>query len=187
MENIRAAKLFWFCVVLMSVVYTVYRSSLEMHIQSKTVLTAMLNKRELSIINRTKLILVTSSQLWGLRFNMGRVGFINAGCEVNNCALTTNHTYIEDYNFDAFVVHGPTQRKGPWILPNRRRHQIFILFSTEPPGESLRLRDLFDDKVLFHIAYVKQPTTAYVKQPTTALSLNLKKVKGLQTRPLNGH
>lgn len=73
-------------------------------------------------------------QLWGFRFTMGRLGFINAGCEVTNCLLTTNHSYVKDYNFDAFLVHTPTQRKGPWILPNRRPDQIFIMFSTEPPG-----------------------------------------------------
>jgi hypothetical protein len=94
-------------------------------------------KSQLSIVNQTKIVLLTYPQLWGFRFSMGRVGFINAGCEVSNCVLTTNHTYVKDYNFDAFLVHGPTQRKGPWILPNRRRDQVFILFSTEPPGNQL--------------------------------------------------
>lgn len=93
-------------------------------------------KIQLSILNKTKIVLLTYSQLWGFRFNMGRLGFINAGCEVTNCFLTTNHTYVKDYNFDAFLVHTPTQRKGPWILPNRRPDQIFIMFSTEPPGNS---------------------------------------------------
>ena len=93
-------------------------------------------KSQLSILNETKIVLLTYPQLWGFRFNMGRVGFINAGCGVSNCILTTNHTYVKDYNFNAFLIHGPTQRKGPWILPNRRRDQVFILFSTEPPGNS---------------------------------------------------
>lgn len=91
-------------------------------------------KIQLSILNKTKIVLLTYPQLWGFRFTMGRLGFINAGCEVTNCLLTTNHSYVKDYNFDAFLVHTPTQRKGPWILPNRRPDQIFIMFSTEPPG-----------------------------------------------------
>jgi hypothetical protein len=88
----------------------------------------------LSIINRTKTVLMTSHSFWGFRFQEGRHGFINAGCEVNNCILTKNHSYLPDYAFDAFLVHMPTQRNGPWILPNRRKDQIFIFFSTEPPG-----------------------------------------------------
>ena len=89
----------------------------------------------LSIIDRPKVILSLTSQLWGFRFYMGRMGFINAGCEVSNCVLTVNRSYVEDYNFDAFLIHTPTERKGPWNPPNRRKNQIFILFSTEPPGK----------------------------------------------------
>lgn len=97
-------------------------------------LTLHSSSNKLSILNKTKIVLLTDSHLWGFRFNKGRVGFINAGCEVSNCVLTTNHSYVRDYNFDAFMVHAPTQRKGLWNPPNRRRDQIFILFSTEPPG-----------------------------------------------------
>lgn len=93
-----------------------------------------LKESELSTINRTKMVLMVNPPFWGFRFNMGRLGFINAGCEVSNCVLTTNHSYVTNYNFDAFMIHVPTQRKSHWSLPNRRRDQMFIFFSTEPPG-----------------------------------------------------
>nr|CAH0107192.1 unnamed protein product [Daphnia galeata] len=112
-------------------------------------------KSQLSIVNQTKIVLLTYPQLWGFRFSMGRVGFINAGCEVSNCVLTTNHTYVKDYNFDAFLVHGPTQRKGPWILPNRRRDQVFILFSTEPPDHMPRL-DAFENYFNWTMTYLPE-------------------------------
>ena len=98
---------------------------------------AKLSNTSLSIMNRTKTVLMTSRSFWGFRFQEGRHGFINAGCEINNCILTKNHSYLPDYAFDAFLVHMPTQRKGPWILPNRKNYQIFIFFSTEPPGNLL--------------------------------------------------
>ncbi|KAK4008233.1 hypothetical protein OUZ56_013382 [Daphnia magna] len=112
-------------------------------------------KIQLSILNKTKIVLLTYPQLWGFRFTMGRLGFINAGCEVTNCLLTTNHSYVKDYNFDAFLVHTPTQRKGPWILPNRRPDQIFIMFSTEPPDHMPRL-DPFEDYFNWTMTYLPE-------------------------------
>lgn len=103
-------------------------------VQNTTSFPPLLKKSELSTINGTKTVLMVNPSFWGFRLEMGRIGFINAGCEVTNCVLTTNHSYVKDYNFDAFMVHVPTQRKGPWSLPNRRTDQMFILFSTEPPG-----------------------------------------------------
>lgn len=89
----------------------------------------------LSVINSMKTVLLTSPAYWGMKFEMGRLGFINAGCEVSNCVLTTNISYVNDYNFDAFMIHAPSQWGGRWPLPGkRRRDQIFIFFSTEPPG-----------------------------------------------------
>lgn len=91
--------------------------------------------QSLSILNETKIILLlTWGKYWRMRFSMGRIGFINAGCEVSNCILTQNQKFVPGYDFDAFLVHMPTARKGPWILPNRTSNQIFVLFSTEPPG-----------------------------------------------------
>ena len=122
-----------------TIIFSTYLSSPQPQYMPRFVDTSVQStqkKSQLSIVNQTKIVLLTYPQLWGFRFSMGRVGFINAGCEVSNCVLTTNHTYVKDYNFDAFLVHGPTQRTGPWILPNRRRDQVFILFSTEPPGNS---------------------------------------------------
>lgn len=88
---------------------------------------------QLSVLNGTKIVLLTSSAYWGMRFHEGRLGFINAGCKVSNCFLTYNHTFVPDYAFDAFLFHIPTQTKV-WFLPNRKPEQIFVLFSTEPPG-----------------------------------------------------
>lgn len=90
-----------------------------------------------SIVNGTKIVLLITNkrEYWGMRFSMGRIGIINAGCEVSNCILTDNHSFVPKYNFDAFMVHIPTARKGPWILPNRTSKQIFVLYSTEPPGK----------------------------------------------------
>jgi hypothetical protein len=123
-----------------TIIFMTYLSPQSMYVphalDSSAFVQSIPSKSQLSIVNHTKIVLLTYPHLWGFRFNMGRVGFINAGCEVSNCILTTNHTYVKDYNFDAFLIHGPTQRKGPWILPNRRRDQVFILFSTEPPGNS---------------------------------------------------
>lgn len=105
------------------------------HVQDTALIPLHLKESELSIINQTKTVLMVKHPYWGLRFTLGRLGFVNAGCEVSNCILTTNHSYVKDYNFDAFVIHVPTQRKGLWTLPNRRRDQMFVLFSTEPPGK----------------------------------------------------
>ena len=107
----------------------------------------VLSNTSLSILKRTKTVLMTSRSFWGFRFQEGRHGFINAGCEINNCLLTKNHSYLPSYEFDAFLVHLPTQRNGTWILPNRRKDQLFIFFSTEPPGKPLlhpRLHPVLD-------------------------------------------
>jgi hypothetical protein len=137
-SKIIVIKLSFLAMLATTIIFTTYLSPRSLYVQhtidSSTFVQSTSKKSQLSIVNHTKIVLLTYPHLWGFRFNLGRVGFINAGCEVSNCILTTNHTYVKDYNFDAFLIHGPTQRKGPWILPNRRRDQVFILFSTEPPG-----------------------------------------------------
>lgn len=86
-----------------------------------------------SSINGIKTILLWDNS-WGFRFHpVGRAVFINEGCPINSCFITYNSSYVDNYNFDAFLVHPPTQRE-PWKkLKNRRHDQIFVMFTTEPP------------------------------------------------------
>ena len=117
------------------IIFTSYLNTHNIRFHTiNTEINRKLSKSSISILQETKTVLMTSRSFWGFRFQEGRVGFINAGCEVNNCLLTKNHTYLPAYAFDAFLVHMPTQRNGTWILPNRRKDQLFIFFSTEPPG-----------------------------------------------------
>lgn len=117
-----------------TVVYITFVTPQIQRVQDAEFFQLHLKESEFSIINHTKTVLMVKTPYWGFRFNLGRLGFVNAGCNVSNCVLTTNHSYVKDYNFDAFVIHVPTQRKGVWTVPNRRRDQMFVLFSTEPPG-----------------------------------------------------
>jgi len=135
------------CVVI--IVYTIYTTTFigkrSARIEEKAESLRLVTREEyappesqsFSVLNGTKIILLLSSGLyWGMRFSMGRIGFINAGCEVNNCILTQNRSFVPGYNYDAFMVHMPTAYdEKPWILPNRTSQQIFVLFSTEPPGK----------------------------------------------------
>ena len=85
-----------------------------------------------SVINGTKNILLWKDS-WGYRFGNGRQSFINAGCRVNNCRITTNASFLPINNFDAYLIHPPTQWTR-WQLKNRRADQVFVMFSTEPPA-----------------------------------------------------
>lgn len=105
----------------------------------------------LSCINGTKTILLWKNS-WGYRFGTGRHPFINAACPVSNCIITQNETYVKDADFDAFVIHLPTQ-KTPWKLENRRRDQIFVFFSTEPPYHMPNL-DAFDGYFNWTMTYL---------------------------------
>lgn len=139
-----------------TVIFTSYLSPLRN--QADLLVVHPVPNNKLSVLNQTKIVLLKDSHLWGFRFNKGRVGFINAGCEVSNCVLTTNHSYVKDYNFDAFMIHAPTQRKGIWNPPNRRRDQIFILFSTEPPGTVMYWYSTMSEFTEWNpeLAYMKQ-------------------------------
>lgn len=119
-----------------------------------------ISKDPFSIINGTKTILMTrsASSYWGMRFPQGRYGFINIGCDVSNCFLTTNHTYVKNYDFDAFLIHVPTERKDLWQLPSRRQDQIFVFFSTEPPGKIYTLKEGLH--LLLIATYCSSRTTA---------------------------
>ena len=111
----------------------------QVDIINKTLETAVNHRNILSIVNGTKTILMASKWYWGMRFHDGRYGFVDVGCEVNNCVLTKNHTFVPNYQFDAFLIHLPTERKDLWTFPNRTDNQIFVLFSTEPPGITVPL------------------------------------------------
>ena len=71
-------------------------------------------------------------KVWGYRLNPGRTGFVNGACPVNNCVITSNASYVDDENFDAFLIHLPTMNSS-WKLRQRKPHQMFVLYSYEPP------------------------------------------------------
>jgi len=87
-----------------------------------------------SSINGTKKILLWTNS-WGYRFlPMGRLSFIDRACPISNCLITYNSSSVEHLeDFDAFVIHPPTQRSRWTALKQRRAEHIFVLFSTEPP------------------------------------------------------
>ncbi len=86
----------------------------------------------ISVVKDMKNILLWKNS-WGYRFGVGRTAFTNAGCRISNCLITYNETLMPLDKFDAFVIHPPTQTTQ-WKLKNRRPDQIFVMFSTEPPG-----------------------------------------------------
>lgn len=118
------------CLLLTAIISMTYQFSRQVVIHP-----ALFNmNQKSSIMSKTKTVLLINPPFYSLRFQEGRLGFIDAGCDVSNCVLTSNHSYVNDYNFDAFMFHVPLQSKARWRLPNRRNDQIFIFFGLEPPG-----------------------------------------------------
>jgi len=107
-----------------------------------------------SSINGTKSILLWH-EAWGYRFHpAGRAVFIDKACPVSNCVITLDANYVRDFNFDAFVIHPPTQKKRWTQLKKRRQDQIFVLFTTEPPMHMPPLQS-FDGYFNWSITYRK--------------------------------
>lgn len=88
-------------------------------------------QQRLSSIGGIKYILLWR-ELWGYKFGLGRAPFVDAGCRVNRCYITYNASLMPSEDFDAILVHPPTQR-NPRVFENRRPDQIFVMFSNEPP------------------------------------------------------
>ena len=107
----------------------------------------------LSVLNGTKNILVLKNS-WMDRYATGRYPFVNAGCRVSNCRITPDTSLVNESNFDAYVVHAPTQ-KTRWQLANRRTDQIFILFSLEPPAHVKNLT-LFENYFNWTMTYLSR-------------------------------
>ena len=89
------------------------------------------SNRYFSVLNGTKNILLLKNS-WLDAYATGRNPFITAGCRVSNCLLTTDTSLVKEDEFDAYLVEMMT-RKTRWELKNRKAHQMFILFSLEPP------------------------------------------------------
>lgn len=70
---------------------------------------------------------------------------------MSSCLITYNAALLPE--FDAYVIHPPTQRKK-WTLRNRRPDQIFVMFSTEPPVHMPKM-DEFDNYFNWTISYRK--------------------------------
>jgi hypothetical protein len=87
--------------------------------------------KRISVIKGIKNILLWN-ELWGYRFGLGKAAFLNSGCRVDNCFITNNASLMPHENFDAILIHPPTQ-KTPKEFTNRRPDQIFVMFSNEPP------------------------------------------------------
>ena len=103
------------------------------------------DEKRLPVSHYTKTILVFG-RVWGYRFNPGRTGYVNSGCPVSNCILTTNRSLVKDDNFDAIIIHLPTFNSSldKRLLPHRRPHQMFIMYSYEPPTLNGLPEDLYE-------------------------------------------
>ena len=109
------------------------------------------SNRYLSVLNGTKNILVLKYS-WVDRYATGRYPFVNAGCRVSDCRLTTDTGLVNESNFDAYLVYVPTQ-KTRWELKSRMAHQVFILFSLEPPSHVKNLT-LFENYFNWTMTYL---------------------------------
>ena len=113
-----------------------------------------------SVLNGTKkILLVKNSWLnphrldsWLHPYATGRNPFISAGCRVSNCLLTTDKTQVKEDEFDAYVVHVPTQKKR-WELKNRKAHQVFIMLTLEPPPNFKNL-DSYENYFNWTVSYL---------------------------------
>ena len=107
---------------------------------------------QLSIISQTKKILIVAP-LRGYRFVNGRAGFINSGCPVSNCIITSNRSQIPNFDVDAFIVQLPNRLK-PWKPKKRRTDQVFVFFSTEPPPQvpSLKMFDGYFNRTMTYMS-----------------------------------
>jgi hypothetical protein len=105
------------------------------------------------VLNGTKNILVLKNS-WVDRYATGRYPFVNAGCRVSNCRLTTDTSLVNESNFDAYLVHVPTH-KTRWELKNRMAHQVFILFSLEPPSHVKNLT-LYENYFNWTMSYLSR-------------------------------
>ena len=142
-----------------------------------------------SSINGTKSILLWQNS-WGYRFwPVGRAVFVDKACPVSNCFITFNSSYVANYNFDAFVIHPPTQ-KTPWKgLKRRRRDQIFILFTTEPPYHMPNL-NAFENYFNWSISY-RRDSDFYLSYgeitPLATAPTSLEQVTALRAQVVNAN
>ncbi|XP_046451813.1 alpha-(1,3)-fucosyltransferase C-like [Daphnia pulex] len=109
------------------------------------------NWKRISVIKGTKNILLWN-ELWGYRFGLGKAAFLNSGCRVDNCFITNNASLMPHENFDAILVHPPTQ-KTPKEFTNRRADQIFVMFSNEPPDHMPSELKSFDNYFNWTMTY----------------------------------
>ncbi|KZS21878.1 Alpha--fucosyltransferase C [Daphnia magna] len=108
--------------------------------------------KRISVAKGTKNILLWESFFWGYRFGLGRTAFVNVGCRVSNCLITYNASLMPHEDFDAILIHTPTQ-KTPHIFKNRRPDQMLVMFTTEPPVHMPQNMKVFDNYFNWTITY----------------------------------
>ena len=72
---------------------------------------------------------------------MGRTGFIEADCPVSNCYITLNQSAAAEDEFDSIIFQG-WQFNETWRKRKRKPHQMYIFYSSEPPGLNGMAHDL---------------------------------------------
>ncbi|KAI9553630.1 hypothetical protein GHT06_021552 [Daphnia sinensis] len=108
--------------------------------------------KRISVTKGTKTILLWKELFWGYRFGLGRTAFVKVGCRVSNCLITHNASLMPHEDFDAILIHPPTQRT-PHIFKNRRPDQMFVMFTTEPPAHMPENMDVFDNYFNWTMTY----------------------------------
>lgn len=70
--------------------------------------------RNTPVVNSTIKHILLPKISWASGIPEGRDLFIKHRCRVSNCVLTVNSSYLPLSEFDAFVIHPPSQRTPAW-------------------------------------------------------------------------
>ncbi|KAK4008546.1 hypothetical protein OUZ56_013682 [Daphnia magna] len=91
-------------------------------------------------------------EFWGYKFGSGNKAFVDAGCRILDCLITDNASLMPHEDFDAIMIHPPTQNI-PYKFKNRRPDQIFVMFTIEPPSHMPRNLKVFDNYFNWTMTY----------------------------------